>query len=86
MKRKPDSGKQREPQEAAGAAGRRYWVVGAVYASTEFSQPMDGGPEERVGPFPTYQAALEAWKRLAWQTVDNCHARYRIEVEPTANE
>jgi hypothetical protein len=59
----------------------RYWVVGGEYADTTFERMADGKPEERIGPFDSYEAAKAVWQARAWATVDNAHARYRIEEE-----
>jgi len=56
-----------------------YWVVGGVYADTGFDELAPGHEEERLGPFDSYAAALDAWKGRAWATVDDAHARYRID-------
>ena len=37
------------------------------------------------GPFEEYKDAKEEWAKRAWQTVDDCHTRYRIErIDPDA--
>lgn len=72
-------------EASAGSAGLRYWVVGGLYTDTNFTTLIDGGPQERIGPFASYKAALSEWSRLAWRSVDNCHARYHIEAEASAN-
>jgi hypothetical protein len=59
----------------------RYWVIGGEYTDTSFERIAGGGAEERHGPYANRQDALATWQRLAWQTVDNAHARYRIEQE-----
>jgi Domain of unknown function (DUF4170) len=59
----------------------RYWVVGGEYADTSFERIAGGGPEERIGPFERYDDAKAAWQARAWATVDNAHARYRIEED-----
>ncbi len=56
----------------------RFWVVGGVYADTEFTEAVGAG-EEWLGPFEDYEAARKLWAEKAWQTVDDAHARYRIE-------
>jgi hypothetical protein len=61
----------------------RYWVIGGEYADTGFERIAGGGPEERIGPFDSYEAAKAGWQARAWATVDNAHARYRIEEEGT---
>jgi hypothetical protein len=60
---------------------KRYWVIGGIYTDTNFNQILDGGKEERIGPFPDYDAAKTAWQKRAWETVDHANARFRIEEE-----
>lgn len=57
----------------------KYWVVGGTYVDTEFTRLLGGGPAERLGPFDSYDEALETWRGKAWATVDDAHTRYRIE-------
>ena len=59
----------------------KFWVVGGVYADTKFERMADSGPEPRIGPFATHAGAKAEWQRRAWSTVDDAHARYRIEEE-----
>jgi hypothetical protein len=59
----------------------RYWVVGGEYADTTFERLAGGKPEERIGPFESYDAAKAVWQARAWATVDNAQVRYRIEEE-----
>lgn len=56
-----------------------FWIVGGIYKSTDFSEMADGGSEERIGPFETYEAAKAEWSKKAWENVDDAHCRYRIE-------
>jgi hypothetical protein len=64
---------------AAGAeALLKYWVVGGRYADTSFRTIAGGGREDWLGPFESYDQAEAEWSQLSWQTVDDCHARYRI--------
>jgi hypothetical protein len=56
-----------------------YWVVGASYTDTTFKETVGGVPEERQGPFPSYHEAFETWRARAMATVDDAHARFRIE-------
>jgi hypothetical protein len=66
-----------------------FWVIGGEYADTEFKQLAKGKAEERLGPFPTWEAARDAWATRAFATVDDCQSRYRIveehESEPASN-
>jgi predicted nucleic acid-binding protein len=59
----------------------RYWVVGGEYTDTDFDEIVGGGPEQRIGPFDSYEAAKAEWQRLAWATVDDANTRYRIEED-----
>ena len=60
---------------------QRFWVVGGEYTDTRFETTVGGGPEQRIGPFPTYAAAKAEWQARAWATVDNANVRFRIEKE-----
>jgi hypothetical protein len=60
---------------------KRYWVIGGEYSSTAFKETVDGTPPRRYGPFATEEEAKARWAALSWAEVDNCHARYAIEVE-----
>ena len=64
-------------EEAAGQTAK-FWVVGGVYADTRFVDTVDGA-EQWYGPFDSYDDAKAEWGRRAWATVDDAHARYRIE-------
>lgn len=61
-----------------------FWVIGGEYTGTDFEKIAGGGAEERHGPYATHEEALGKWQQLAWATVDNAHARYRIEQEAAA--
>lgn len=60
---------------------RQFWVVGGEYESTAFKNLAEGTTEVRQGPFDDYDKALKEWRRLAWETVDNCNAHFHIEEE-----
>lgn len=60
---------------------KKYWVVGGVYADTNFDRLQEGHREQRIGPFASYEDAKGEWQRQAWGSVDNAHARFRIEEE-----
>jgi hypothetical protein len=64
-------------EEDPGRAAK-FWVVGGVYADTRFVEPV-GGAEHWYGPFDSYAEAKREWGRHAWASVDDAHARYRIE-------
>ena len=64
----------------------QHWVFGGSYQADGSAGP-DG--EQRFGPFEDYEDAKKEWQRLAWETVDDASARYRIETfipEETAEE
>ena len=67
-----------EEELAESAAGPTYWVMGGTYAGGGFDR-FDGAPE-RYGPYNDYEEAKSKWSELAWQTVDDATARYRIET------
>jgi hypothetical protein len=56
-----------------------FWVVGGEYTDTRFAEIVGGGAERRIGPFATYDDAKAEWARRAWASVDDAHARWRIE-------
>ncbi len=60
----------------------QFYVVGGEYTDTRFCQAV-GGAEKWIGPFPDYETAKKEWQKRAWQTVDDCTMRYRIErIDP----
>ncbi|MFO0995679.1 MAG: DUF4170 domain-containing protein [Alphaproteobacteria bacterium] len=59
--------------------GKAFWVVGASYKDTGFSETNDGKPETRLGPFIRYEDAKAVWRAKAMETVDDALARWRIE-------
>jgi len=56
----------------------QYWVIGGEYKDTTFRELIPGKAEERLGPFPSYEAAHKVWATRAWATVDNALMRFRI--------
>ncbi len=61
-----------------------FWVVGGEYTDTHFQETV-GSNEEWFGPFRDYEAAKQEWAKHAWQSVDHCTTRYRIEcIDPDA--
>jgi len=58
---------------------KEHWVVGGKYTETDFRTTVDGRPEERIGPFRSYEEALDVWRAKAWATVDDGYVRFRIE-------
>ena len=62
----------------------QFWVVGGEYQNTGFQCGV-GHDEKWVGPFNDYEGARQEWAKRAWQTVDECNTRYRIErIDPDA--
>lgn len=55
-----------------------YYVTGGEYTSTKFDKLQDGVDLEIFGPYNNYDDALKKHQERAWQTVDNCLARYTI--------
>ena len=55
-----------------------YWVVGGEFTDTRFVDMAKGRELEHHGPYRTYREAYEVWSERAWQTVDNCHCRFRV--------
>lgn len=62
-----------------------YYVVGGIYTDTDFSQPANGGNEQWIGPFDSYEAAKKEWSTQAWKSVDKATARFRIEKRSSAD-
>ncbi len=61
-----------------------FWVVAGDSTGTHFQEAV-GSNEELIGPFRDYKAAKEEWAKHAWQSVDHCTTRYRIEcIDPDA--
>lgn len=58
-----------------------FWVIGGEYTDTRFADVVGGVAETRLGPFATYEVAKAEWARQAWASVDDAHARWRIEEE-----
>ena len=59
----------------------KFWIVGTEYKDTQFKEPAAGKSIERIGPFASYEEAEKAWSAKAWNTVDECNARYEIVKE-----
>ena len=70
-----------EDDMTAGGKGA-FWVIGGSFKDTSFREWA--GVPERHGPFETYAEAEAKWQELAWATVDDATAQYRIEsIQPT---
>jgi hypothetical protein len=53
-------------------------VFGGELVSPERTEFKDLSKVQIVGIFPSYKAALEAWRAAAQATVDNAHMRYFV--------
>jgi len=56
-----------------------FWVIGGTYTDTDFFTVVEGLSEERLGPYPSREKAMDVWRAKAWATVDEGYVRYRIE-------
>ena len=72
-----------EENVEVGAAGS-YWVIGGTFKDTSFKEWA--GVPERYGPFANYADAESKWQEMAWSTVDDATAQYRIETIMPATE
>ena len=55
----------------------QFWVIGGSFDNLDFENWSDA--TESHGPYLTYEEAEKKWQQLAWQSVDDATARYRIE-------
>lgn len=65
-----------EEEEVEGG-DQEFWVTGGNFESG-FENPI--GDLQRFGPYASYEEAESKWAELAWQTVDDATARFRIET------
>ena len=56
-----------------------WWVVGGSYTGTDFKTIAEGGEEERIGPFASYEAARKIWWEKSSAGIDDAYCRYRID-------
>ena len=56
----------------------QFWVIGGSFDTLDFDNWSDA--TDIFGPYLTYQEAEKKWQQLAWSTVDDATARYRIET------
>ena len=42
-----------------------YFVVGGVYKNTSFDELENGGDQEKIGPFKSYDDALKVWEKIS---------------------
>ncbi len=59
-------------------AQRLHLVFGGELTNPERTEFRNVDEIDIVGIFPNYQAAYDAWKQVAQQTVDDAHVRYFI--------
>jgi hypothetical protein len=59
---------------------KQFWVIGGEYADTRFEQLVNGGAKA-LGPYPSYDAALEAWREISVATRPVAHMRYTIAAD-----
>jgi hypothetical protein len=57
---------------------KQFWVIGGEYADTSFEQLAVDGGATALGPYPSYDAALDAWRSVAVATRPVAHMRYTI--------
>ena len=57
----------------------QYWVIGGEYTDTSFRTIAQGGNENRIGPFASYDEAKRKWAALSMAAVDNALVRSRID-------
>lgn len=58
----------------------RFWIVGGEYRDTSFDEIV-GGTQRLTGPFPSYEAALAQWRRIATESRCDACTRYTIAQE-----
>jgi len=58
---------------------REYWVVGGRYTGTDFATIRPGHEKERYGPYRTEEEAVKKWREVAFATIDDAFAAYRVE-------
>jgi hypothetical protein len=59
---------------------KQFWVIGGEYADTRFEALVNGGAKA-LGPYPSYDAALAAWREIAVETRPLAHVRYTIAAD-----
>ena len=59
---------------------KQFWVIGGEYADTRFEALVNGGAKA-LGPYPSYDAALEAWREISVATRPVAHMRYTIAAD-----
>ena len=56
---------------------RQYWVIGGEFQSVDCAA-MVPGTGQVLGPFPSYQHALEVWRRHAQESRFQATTRFSI--------
>jgi hypothetical protein len=59
---------------------KQFWVIGGEYADTRFDRLVNGGAKA-LGPYPSYDAALEAWREISVETRPIAHVRFTITAD-----
>ena len=60
---------------------KQFWVIGGEYADTRFERLVNGGAKA-LGPYASYDAALEAWRDISVETRPIAHVRFTIVADP----
>ena len=61
-----------------------YWVIGGEYADTSFRQ-LNGAPAEVLGPFQSYDDALQTWRTRTRDSMPSVLTRYTIAASSTGS-
>ena len=56
---------------------KQFWVVGGEYADTNFEALVESSAHA-LGPYASYDAALDAWREIAVATRPRAHMRFTI--------
>ena len=75
--------KGKRPQSATeieAIMSKQFWVIGGEYADTRFERLVNGGAKA-LGPYTSYDDALEAWREVAVETRPIAHMRFTIAAD-----
>lgn len=64
------------------SSAQLYWVIGGEYADTSFRQ-LSGSPAEVLGPFESYDDALQTWRERTRDSMPSVLTRYTIAASAT---
>lgn len=73
-----------EEEDLGDGQSGAFWVIGGTFKDTSFKEWA--GVPERFGPYQSYEAAEAKWQEMAWATVDDATAQYRIETIAPAKD